>query len=137
MIDEQKTDVDDKPERYEEVEEKLNTRKPSKLKLIIFIFSLLVIMSLVVLASRSANPNNKPLYNVKRLYEKTQLSLKSTPVARLNYLYSLLDKRLAELNFIVENGESLYVLPTASRYSPSRVTLVPSVRAWLRPRTAF
>lgn len=88
-----------------------------KIKLILFGLSFLVILVLFIMNVGIAKPNSQPFYNVKRLYEKKQLSFKSTPEAKLNYLYQLLDERLSELVFIVKTGNSRYVLTTSLRYS--------------------
>lgn len=89
----------------------------SSFKLIPFCFSLIVITVLIILNVSVANPDNQPFYNFKRLYEKVQLNLKSNSEDKLNYQFKLLDKRLTELVYIVENGNSSYVLTTSLRYS--------------------
>ncbi|OGM04073.1 hypothetical protein A2715_04955 [Candidatus Woesebacteria bacterium RIFCSPHIGHO2_01_FULL_39_32] len=86
-------------------------------KKIFFLISLLIIIGLFVLNAKSANPNNQPYYNAKRLYEKTLLALKTNPEKKLDYQLSLLDKRLSELSFIVLNGKSEHILKTSLRYS--------------------
>ena len=88
-----------------------------KRKIIIFLFSLLAIFILVFLNMSVANPTSWPFYDFKRLYEKTQLSLRISPREKLNYQYGLLDKRLAELAYVVENRISPQVLNTSLRYS--------------------
>ncbi len=88
-----------------------------KRKIIVFLFSLLIIFILLLLNISVAKPTNRPFYSLLRLYEKTQLSLKSDPKDKLNYQYELLDKRLGELDFIVRNGYSPYILTSSLRYS--------------------
>ncbi len=88
-----------------------------KRKIVIFLFSLLVIFILLILNISVAKPTSQLFYNLKRLYEKTQLNLKSTPKDKLSYQYELLDKRLVELLFIVNRGASSYVLTSSLRYS--------------------
>lgn len=95
----------------------LKSKKLPNFKFIVFIFSLSVIFVLVILNISVANPESQPFYNFKRLSEKVQLSLKSNPKDKVNYQLKLLDKRLAELTFIVEKGISSYVLTTSLRYS--------------------
>src|SRR3990172_11929828 len=80
-------------------------------------FSLILIFVLLVLNTGIAMPDSQPLYNLKRLSEKTQLGLKSNQKNKLDYQYKLLDERLRELEFIVETGNSQYVLTTSLRYS--------------------
>jgi len=92
-------------------------KKLLSFKIVIFLFSLLVIFVLVLLNVSVANPTSWPFYNFKRLYEKTRLNLESTPSDKLHYQYKLLDNRLAELSFITENEASPYVLSTSLRYS--------------------
>jgi hypothetical protein len=88
-----------------------------KRKVIFFLFFFLAIFFLVFLNVSVANPASGPFYSLKRLYEKTQLSLKSSPKDKLSYQCELLDKRLTELVFIVEKGVSPAVLSSSLRYS--------------------
>lgn len=92
-------------------------KKLLSFKIVIFLFSLLLIFVLVLLNISVSNPASWPFYSLKRLYEKTQLSLKSNPEEKLNYQYNLLDNRLTELIFIAENQISSQVLTTSLRYS--------------------
>jgi hypothetical protein len=55
--------------------------------------------------------------NIEKLGEKIGLLLKFSKESKVdNYLY-LSEKRLAELNYVVENKQVDYVEPAASRYS--------------------
>ena len=92
-------------------------KKLLSFKISIFLFSLFVIFILVLLNISVANPTSWPFYNIRRLYEKTQLSLKSSPSGKLHYQYKLLDNRLEDLSFVTGNGASHYVLSTSLRYS--------------------
>jgi hypothetical protein len=88
-----------------------------KKKLIFISISLLVIFVLILLNISVANPTSGVFYSLKRLYEKTQINLKQTPKEKLDYQYILLDKRLSELTYIVENGVSQGILTSSLRYS--------------------
>lgn len=89
----------------------------SNFKVVLFALSLLLILVLFVMNVGVANPDSRPFYRFKRLYETVQLRFKATPEDKLDYLYSLLDKRLLELNSVVESGNSPYILNTSLRYS--------------------
>lgn len=88
-----------------------------RLKFVFFAVSALSILILVFLNVSVANPESGVFYNLKRLYEKTQLSIRTDPRNKLIYQYKLLDNRLAELSFITESGASPYILSTSLRYS--------------------
>jgi hypothetical protein len=96
---------------------KIKLKKLLSFKVVVFLLSFLVIFVLILLNVSVATPNSWPFYDFKRLYEKTRLTLISSPEDKLNYQYSLLDKRLAELTFIVENKASSQILNTSLRYS--------------------
>jgi hypothetical protein len=111
------SEVNTEIEKSEKLDEKIQHKKFLNSKYFLLIITLPVIFTLSILGVKGANPNSQPLYNIKRLYEKNQLNSKSSIYDKLNYLYGLLDKRLAELEFIVKEGKSSYVLTTSLRYS--------------------
>ncbi len=89
------------------------TLKRLKLGLII----LLVILNVILLNLNKITPDTRFLYSFKRLNEKIYLSLKPSPGQRLDYLFILLEERRNELAYVVEKGNSHYVLKSAQRYS--------------------
>lgn len=91
--------------------------KSESFKKIFFVTSVVVIVALFVADSRKAEPDNQPFYNAKRLFEKIELKLERSNEAKVNYLYQLLDLRLSELQFLVLNNESPYILNASLRYS--------------------
>ena len=88
-----------------------------KIKLVFFATALVAIIVLILMNVSVANPTSGVFYNLKRLYEKTQLNLRTSPRTKLIYQYKLLDNRLAELSFITGSDASPYVLSTSLRYS--------------------
>ena len=76
-------------------------------------------MSLAVLLLNidHINPNWGILYKVKRLQEKTYFNLKSDPAAKADYLSQLLDKRLVELENMVDYIKYQFLLSSSLRYS--------------------
>ncbi len=97
--------------------ENIHSRKKNNNKKVLSAFFIFIIFVWIIKSTAVADPDSTFLYNFKRFYEKTQLSLKSGPQDKLNYQYTLLDKRLAELIHIIEVGASPYVLTTSLRYS--------------------
>jgi len=78
---------------------------------------LLTVLAIALLLSNKAFPNSSNLYNLKRLQEKSFLALRTTPQAKVEYYNSLLDERLNELTFLVDNRHSSYLLTSSLRYS--------------------
>ena len=89
----------------------------AKGKVLFFVAAFLAIFALLFLNVGKAAPDNQPFYNIKRLYEKAQLKLASSPAEEVDVFSQLLDKRLSELEFIVMSGKSKHVLKTSLRYS--------------------
>ena len=86
-------------------------------KVLFFVAAFIAIFALLFLNVGKATPDNQPFYNTKRLYEKAQLKLASSPAEEVDVFSQLLDKRLSELEFIVMSGKSKHVLKTSLRYS--------------------
>lgn len=78
---------------------------------------ILSILAIALLLSQKANPDAPLLFKVKRLQEKAFLKTKSNPADRVDYMSSLLEERLSELQNQVNNNSYGYILPSASRYS--------------------
>lgn len=87
----------------------------SRVQLILIIILVLLVGSLLL--SVKASPDNPPFFALKRGQEKVFLKLKSTPSDRVDYMNSLLETRLQELQSQVNNKSYGYILPSASRYS--------------------
>jgi hypothetical protein len=96
---------------------KNKSRNKLGLKVIFFATTIVAIIILVLMNVSVANPRSGVFYNLRRLYEKVQLSIRVDPVDKIHYQYRLLDRRLAELSFIAGSGASPYVLSTSLRYS--------------------
>lgn len=85
-----------------------------RIQLALIIILILTVISL--LGSRKANPDSI-LFPLKRGQEKVFLKLQSSPSDRVDYMSSLLETRLQELQSQVNNKSYGYILPSASRYS--------------------
>lgn len=91
----------------------MTTKTKTQLGLIIT----LVLFALALIFSQNANPDFPPLFSLKRIQEKAYLSLKNKPEDRVDYLSSLLNKRLAELDSQIRRQSYDYILPSSLRYS--------------------
>lgn len=78
---------------------------------------ILVLFVLSLLLAQKADPNNQPFFGLKRLQEKTFLKLKPDAGSKVDYLGSLLDVRLLELQNLVKNQQYNYILSSSLRYS--------------------
>lgn len=78
---------------------------------------ILVLFALSLLLAQKADPNNQPFFGLKRLQEKTFLKLKPDARNKVDYLSSLLDVRLLELQNLVKNQQYDYILSSSLRYS--------------------
>lgn len=88
-----------------------------KTKIKLYLIAILTIITLSLIFSQKANPDNPPLFYLKRIQEKVFLSLKFNPKDKLEYMSNLLDNRLEELSKPVMRGNHNYVLPSSLRYS--------------------
>ncbi len=88
-----------------------------KIKIQLGLITILIIFALSLVFSQKANPDFSPLWSLKRVQEKVFLKLKSNPSDKLDYMRSLLDIRLEELNSQVNRQSYGYILPSAQRYS--------------------
>lgn len=78
---------------------------------------ILVIAAVSLLLSQNASPDSPPLFALKRVQENSFLQLKSDPRERIDYMSSLLNSRLEELQNVVKNKNYGYVLKASLRYS--------------------
>lgn len=78
---------------------------------------ILAIIALLLLLSLKANPDMPPLFALKRVQEKVFFEFKSTPRDRVDYMSSLLESRLQELQNVVKNKSYDDVLKASLRYS--------------------
>lgn len=77
----------------------------------------LIIIVLALLLSQNANPDSQLLFGLKRVQEKTYLSLKTDPKDRVEYMSGLLDKRLKEFENIIKNKSWSYMWTASIRHS--------------------
>lgn len=86
----------------------------SNIKIISII--VLVIVAAALLVSNQANPDS-PFFGIKRLQEKTFLSITTAPDKKVDYYLSLLDKRLGEIDYLVKNDRSDHLWSASLRYT--------------------
>lgn len=86
-----------------------------KIKLVLIGGLLMLAVSLPL--SDTAVPSSTNLYNLKRLQEKIFMAVRLNPEEKVKYNLFLLDKRLSELAYLVENRQFDYILTSSLRYS--------------------
>lgn len=80
------------------------------------LITLLAFLALALVASNQAAPDSQNLFSLKRLQEKTFMSLKLTPTDRLDYTSSLLGTRLEEIERLVRDGKTWFLWSASLRY---------------------
>ncbi len=78
---------------------------------------ILAVAAFSLLLSLKASPDMLPFFALKRVQEKVFLALKSDASGRVDYMSSLLNARLEELQKVVKNKNYDYVLKASLRYS--------------------
>lgn len=76
----------------------------------------LIVLAISLILSQNANPDNTPLFALKRVQEKVYLKLKSNPASKVDYMSFMLDSRAQELDNIVKNKSYGQVLKASLRY---------------------
>ena len=89
----------------------------TKLKVQLGLIIILVLFAMSLLLSLKANPDMPPFFALKRVQEKAFLKFKSNVGDRIDYMSSLLNARLEELQNVVKNKNYDYVLKASLRYS--------------------
>lgn len=77
---------------------------------------ILILLAGSLLLSQKANPDMPPFFALKRVQEKAFLRLKSDAESKVDYMSSLLNSRLEELQNVVKNKNYDYVLRSSLRY---------------------
>lgn len=91
--------------------------------LLILIIFLIVFQPLAIYAEENINLKNEAInpgsfyYSFKRLWEKGMEKLQFSQQSRLNYLDSLLETKLSELNYVVENKLLSEVQGSSERFA--------------------
>ena len=80
-------------------------------------------------AQEKINPDSGITYKTKRLKEKIALVLKFSNLSKASYLEKLLERRLYELKYIVENKQIAYLENSSQRYETSAGILTEFVLA--------
>lgn len=103
----------------------MNTLTKVKLALIL----LLSILTVSLLYSDKIQPNNVELYTIKRLQEKVFLSIKNNPADKIDYYNQLLDKRLEEFIYLVNNKDYDYFYTASLRYATTAGLMVEMIKS--------
>lgn len=77
---------------------------------------ILVILVAALLMSPKATPDSAQLFALKRIQENLFLKLKATPADRIDYMSSMLNSRVEELDAVVKNKKYGEVLKASQRY---------------------
>lgn len=91
----------------------MNTKTSVQIGLVIIV----LVFAVALIASQNANPNNPPVFGLKRVQEKAFLSLKTNPRDKVEYLSSLLNLRLKEFENLINNGSFSYLWSSSIRHS--------------------
>lgn len=91
--------------------------------------AILVIFALSLILSQSASPDFSPFFALKRVQEKVYLNFKGSPSERVNYMSSLLDRRLDELSSMVKRQSYCCILASALRYSATAGQITEMIEA--------
>lgn len=86
-------------------------------KLEIVLIVVLALGAFSLLLTRYVNPDFPPLFNLKRLQEKTFLNFQVGLEAKVKYMSFLLEIRLGEIKHLVENKQYVFLLDASLRYS--------------------
>lgn len=89
----------------------------TKFRIQLGLIIILALLALSLLLSLKANPDMPPFFALKRVQENFFLKFKSDPQERVDYMSSLLNSRLEELQNVVKNKNYDYVLKASLRYS--------------------
>lgn len=85
------------------------------LEIILIVVLALGAFSLIL--TRYVNPNFTPLFGLKRLQEKTFLNFQTSPEAKVKYMSFLLELRVGEIKYLVDNKNYNFLLDASLRYS--------------------
>lgn len=88
-----------------------------KTKVQIGLIVVLLIIAVSLLLSINSNPDNPPLFGLKRAQENVFLSLKTNSQDKVNYLSAILDSRLKEFENVIKNESYGYMWTSSLRYS--------------------
>lgn len=90
---------------------------------------LLSILTISLLYSDKVQPSSVELYTIKRIQEKVFMSIKNNPVEKINYYNQLLDKRLEEFIFLVNNKDYDYFYTASLRYATTAGLMVEMIES--------
>lgn len=90
---------------------------------------LISILTVTLLYSDKIQPSNVEFYTIKRLQEKVFLSIKNSPTDKINYYNQLLDKRLEEFIFLVNNKDYDYFYTASLRYATTAGLMVEIIKS--------
>lgn len=86
-------------------------------KIKVGIIALLVTLAVSLFISNYITPDYGIIFGLKRFQENIFLKIKATPSSKVDYESAILDERLSELKYLVENQKIGYLLTSSLRYS--------------------
>lgn len=89
---------------------------------------ILFILAVALFLSNNATPDYGVIYKLKRLQENVFLKIRTSPVKKVDYESLILDSRLSELKYLVENQKIGYLLTSSLRYSATAGKLTDIVK---------
>lgn len=81
------------------------------------LIAILFVLAVALFLSNYVTPDYGVIYKLKRLQENVFLKIKSSPAKKVDYESFILDNRLSELKYLVENQKIGYLLSSSLRYS--------------------
>lgn len=79
--------------------------------------ALLIVLAVSLFLSNYVTPDYRMIFGLKRFQENIFLKIKATPTQKVDYESAILDERLSELKYLVENQKTGYLLTSSLRYS--------------------
>jgi len=88
-----------------------------KMKMKLGLLGGLMALAVSLFVSGNAMPDSADLFRLKRLQEKVFMKMKINSEDKVEYYSFLLNKRLNELKYLVEERQYAYILSSSLRYS--------------------
>lgn len=89
---------------------------------------ILLVLAVSLILSNNATPDYGPIYGLKRLQENVFLKAQSSQAKKVDFESLVLDNRLYELKYLVENQKIAYLLSSSLRYSATAGKLVDMIK---------
>ncbi len=97
-------------------------------KIKVGVIALLAVLAISLFISNYVTPDYGVIFGLKRFQENIFLKIKATPSSKVDYESTILDERLSELKYLVENQKIGYLLNSSLRYSATAGKLTEIVK---------